>query len=96
MSKKKKLFSDRENIKGYMQQLLDDVEALEIMLEKGLLEKGVTRIGAEQELYIIDNDCRPKPIATELMNELDDDNFTYELAQYNLEINLDPQLFQNG
>lgn len=96
MSKKKKFFSDRENIKRYMQQLLEDVEALEIMLEKGLLEKGVTRIGAEQELYIIDNDCRPKPIATELMNELDDDNFTYELAQYNLEINLDPQVFQNG
>lgn len=95
MKKKQKLFTDRENLKQYMQQLLDDVEALETMLERNLIEKDVTRVGAEQEIYLVDNEYRPKPIATELFNELgSDDNFTYELAQYNFEINLDPQVFK--
>lgn len=95
MKKKHRLFTDRENLKQYMQQLLDDVEALETMLDRNLIENDITRVGAEQEIYLVDNEYRPKPVATELFNELgSDDNFTYELAQYNFEINLDPQVFE--
>lgn len=93
MKTRQKLFSDKENLKRYTQQLLDDVEALEIMLEKGMLEKDVTRIGAEQELYLVDRECRAKPVATDLIDALKDEHFAYELAQYNLEINLDPETF---
>lgn len=38
-----------------MRALLDDVQALETMLEEGMIEEGVRRIGAEQEMFLVDH-----------------------------------------
>jgi len=51
----------------YMQALLDDLRALEYMLDNGLIENGVERIGAEQEMFIVDRNFRAAPIATETL-----------------------------
>lgn len=74
----------------FIQHLLDDVKALEIMLENDQIEKGITRIGAEQEFCLVTKDWRPATNNEEILAKIDDPHFTTELARYNLEINLDP------
>jgi CBS domain-containing protein len=74
----------------FIKNLLDDVQALEQMLENGLIEKGITRIGAEQEFCLVTKDWRPATNNEEILSKIDDPHFTTELARYNLEINLDP------
>jgi CBS domain-containing protein len=76
-----------------LKHLLKDVRAFEHMLEHGLFESDVRRIGAEQELFLVDADWRPAPIATEVLERVDDDHCTTELARFNLEFNLDPLTF---
>ncbi len=79
-----------EAIRLFTKSLLDDLRALEHMIAEGMIESGVTRIGAEQEMFLVDHRWRPAPIATELLPELEGANFTTELALFNLETNLDP------
>jgi CBS domain-containing protein len=74
----------------FIRHLLDDVKALEYMLEHGMFETGITRIGAEQEFCLVAEDWRPAKNSLEILKEIDDPHFTTELARYNLEINLDP------
>ncbi|MFQ5501704.1 MAG: glutamate-cysteine ligase family protein, partial [Phycisphaerae bacterium] len=74
----------------YMQRLLTDVQALEEMLARGMLESGRSRIGAEQELVLIDSAYRPALCNLEIIRRLDDPIFTTELARFNLEFNLPP------
>ena len=74
----------------FIRHLLDDIKALELMLEKGLIEDDIVRIGAEQELCLVDRNWRPTKNATDILDALKDSHFTYEMARYNLEINLDP------
>ncbi len=82
-----------EQRRVFMRRLLDDIRALEQILEEGLLEEGVRRIGAEQEMFLIDRNWRPATAALELLDRLQDPHFTTELGLFNLELNLDPQLF---
>ena len=85
--------ADAERRRAFMRSLLRDVEALERMLDEGLIESGVSMIGAEQELVIVDQAGRALPIADELIAEIDDDHVTNELGKFNIEFNLDPLPF---
>jgi len=85
--------SQRDEIRVFLKHLLQDVRALEYMLEEELFEHDVRRIGAEQELFLVDSNWRPAPIATDVLEKLDDPHFTTELARFNLEFNLDPMIF---
>jgi len=80
-------------LRRFLKHLLRDVRAMERMLEAGLIESGVRRIGAEQELFLVDDTWRPAPLAMEVLQELGDPHFTPELALFNLELNLDPLPF---
>ncbi len=82
--------------RAYTQALLRDLRALERMVEGGLIETGVNRIGAEQEMILVDGAWRPAPINQEVLAELDDPRFTTELGKYNLEFNLPPLEFAGG
>ncbi len=75
----------------FLRHLIGDIEALEQMIANGLIEKGVTRIGAEQELCLVQDNLRPAMTGPKILPTLNEPNFTSELAQWNLEINLDPQ-----
>ena len=82
---------DNEDIRSeFIQHLINDVEALEIMLNKNMIESGIHRIGAEQEFCLVDENWRPAKNSGVILDSINDDHFTTELAQYNLEINLDP------
>ena len=85
--------SQDEEIRVFLRHLLRDVQAFEKMLKEERFETGVRRIGAEQELFLVDQLWRPAPIATEVLEELNDPHFTTELARFNLECNLDPRIF---
>ncbi|MEM9598206.1 MAG: glutamate-cysteine ligase family protein [Acidobacteriota bacterium] len=89
--------SDPAKMRIFMQRLLEDVHALQAMLDDDLFERGAARIGAEQELFLVDDAHRPASAAMAVLEEVDDPHFTTELARFNLEINLDPvDLFPDG
>lgn len=74
----------------FIRHLLEDIKALELMIESDMIESGITRIGAEQEFCLVSDNWRPSTTAMEILRDLNDPHFTTELARYNLEINLDP------
>lgn len=76
--------------KDFLYHLLNDVKALEMMLDRDLFEKGIQRVGAEQELCLVDKNFRPSCNAISVLDKIKDPHFTTELALFNLEINLDP------
>ena len=84
--------SDEALLRRFMKALLNDVRALERLLETDQFETDVRRIGAEQELFLVDQARRPAPMAVAMMEGIDDPRFTYELALFNLEANLTPQV----
>jgi CBS domain-containing protein len=73
----------------FTRSILRDLKALELMLERGMIEKDVRRMGAEQELFLVDQGWRPAPVAVEVLERLGEP-FTPELARFNLELNLRP------
>jgi CBS domain-containing protein len=85
--------SEAEEIRVFLKHLLNDVRAFEKMLADDLFERDIRRIGAEQELFLVDRHWRPAPIATEVLEAVNDPHFTTELARFNLEFNLDPLVF---
>ncbi len=87
--------SDPESMRAFMRALLEDLRALERMLgSERWFETGVRRIGAEQEMFLVDRTLRPANRAIALLEELPRDAFTTELGQFNLELNLSPRDFQ--
>ncbi|MDX2419046.1 MAG: CBS domain-containing protein [Xanthomonadales bacterium] len=79
----------------FMKSLLEEVRALEAMLGNGMVESGVSRIGAEQEMFLIDEAHKPALTGLDVLKELDDDRFTHELGLFNIEANLSVQEFQS-
>jgi CBS domain-containing protein len=86
-----KLKNDDAGHQAFMKSLLTEVNALEKMLEKGLIESGVRRIGAEQEMFLINRANKPALKALEILEHLEDERFTHELGLFNIEANLSPQ-----
>lgn len=80
--------------KGFVEHVLRDLKTLKYMLENDVFESDVQRIGAEQELYLVDKQWYPAPYAMEMMESLNDPDFTTEFARFNLELNLPPFVFQ--
>src|SRR4051812_3976352 len=75
----------------FMRAVLADLRALEQMLEASAFERGVVRIGAEQELFLVDRGYHPAPGALKILDRIDDPHFTTELGLFNLEANADPE-----
>ena len=85
-----KLLDDEATSQAFMRSLLIEVHALERMLDAGLVESGVRRIGAEQEMFLVDKAHKPALKALDILDVIDDDRFTHELGLFNLEANLTP------
>ncbi len=89
----KKTF-DGEGLRSFTRQLLQDVRAVEHMLERGMFDSGQRRIGAEQEIFLVDRKWQPAPIAEEVLSKSKDSRVVNELTRFNLELNLDPYVFE--
>ena len=86
-----RLLSDEATNQAFMRSLLVEVHALERMLDMGLVESGIRRIGAEQEMFLVDKAHKPALKALDILDVIEDENFTHELGLFNLEANLSPR-----
>ncbi|MEL6712942.1 MAG: CBS domain-containing protein [Planctomycetota bacterium] len=82
--------AESTSLRSFMQAVLEDIEALERMIDDGKIERDVRRIGAEQEFFLVDGGFEPVPKQTEVLARLPKANFTPELARFNIEANLSP------
>lgn len=87
-----------ENMHKFVNRLIRDVHALEYMLEHEWFETDTIRIGAEQEMTLVNpRNFKPKPIAMKALDALGNPPWLdTELAKFNLEINLEPLVFQGN
>jgi CBS domain-containing protein len=81
---------DERKAQEFMQALLEDLRALAFMLNDGRVERRKARIGAEQEMFLIDRDLRPAPISVDVLQRANEPRLTTEIARFNLEANLTP------
>ncbi len=81
---------DEQRLQSFMKALLDDLRALDYMIENNLIESGVVRIGAEQEMFLVDQNLRPATVSAQVLERVGDSRLTTEIAKFNLEANLTP------
>ncbi len=79
--------------RAFMKSLLNEVRAMAYMLDNQQFETGIRRIGAEQEMFLVDRSHLPSWRALETLDLIDDPRFTHELGKFNLEANLSPLEF---
>ena len=89
-----KLADSQEEVQRFMKYVLKDLRALDRMLnEDGWFETDPIRIGAEQELCLVNQQAKAWPRSMEILDKLQEEGaegFTTEFAKFNLEINLEP------
>ncbi|MFL6275941.1 MAG: CBS domain-containing protein [Blastocatellia bacterium] len=83
-----------QELRAFIRALLNDLRALRQIIDAGMIESDRRRIGAEQELFLVNPAWRPAPVAMPMLERLRDPHFTNEIALFNLEVNLDPLNFQ--
>lgn len=86
-------YEDEGQRRAFMKSLLDELRAMVLMLETDKFETGARRIGAEQEMFLVNQSHMPSWRALETLAEINDERFTHELGKFNLEANLSPQNF---
>lgn len=84
----------KDEMQNFVRQLLNDVEAFEFMLDNNWFEDDVKCIGAEQEMCLINKHYKPAYKAMDILQDFHPDWLTTELAKFNLELNLSPQVFE--
>ena len=62
------------------------------MLSENQFEADVRRIGAEQEMFLLDDQWRPTRGVLKLLDALKDGHYTTELGQFQIEANCDAQV----
>jgi hypothetical protein len=82
---------DSRQAQAFVKSLLADVSAIERMIETDQFERGVRRIGAEQEMFLIDRAMRPAPVGMEVLKKANDYRLTTEIGKFNIEVNLSPR-----
>lgn len=85
----------QNQMQRFVQHLLNDIQAVEYMLNNDWFEKDVVRIGAEQEMCLVDaKTFKPAPINMEVYESAKEYPWLdLELAKFNLETNLTPREF---
>lgn len=89
------LAQDEKSMHSFVLHLIKDVRALEYMLQNEWFESDTIRIGAEQEMCLVDkDDFTPATIGPEVLEKLSEYPWADgELARFNLETNLTPRVF---
>ncbi len=87
------LLTNKKKMQKFVKSLLADVEALTYMLDNDWFESGITRIGAEQEMVMVEKSTfKPACIAMEALDKMKEYEWVEtELAKFNLETNLTPR-----
>ncbi len=82
----------------FLKALLNDVQALEYMLKNEWFETDIQRIGAEQEMVLVDKEhFKPSFVGINVIENLEENNWIEtELAKFNIECNLNPRVFEKN
>lgn len=90
------LVNDQKQMQKFVKSLLNDVSALEHMLQNDMFESDVVRIGAEQEMVMVDKETfKPALVAMEALDKMVHYPWVEtELAKFNLETNIEPKVFE--
>lgn len=89
------MVKDQKQMRHFVKNLLQDVQAFEYMLENDWFEDDIIRIGAEQEMCLVDSAFKPALKAMEVLDKLKEHKWVEtELAKFNLECNLTPRVFE--
>lgn len=93
-----KLAKTNEEVQNFMKNVLKDIRALKKMLDEEWFETDIIRIGAEQELCLIDRNAKPYLNAVKVLENLggESEHFTTEFAKFNLEVNVNPPIEFKG
>ncbi len=75
----------------FFKQILEDVDVLNRMIMDSKFVNSKNKIGAEQELCLIDPYGYISNINQKILKELNDPTLGTELAKFNMEINLEPR-----
>jgi CBS domain-containing protein/gamma-glutamylcysteine synthetase len=91
------IVKSQDQMQTFVKSLLDDVKALEYMIDHDWFEKDTVRIGAEQEMVLVDQKTfKPACINMEALKHMTEWPWVEtELAKFNLEINLQPREFMD-
>ncbi len=88
-----RLAKTQEELNNFTKFLLKDVQALDRMLKEGWFETDTMRIGAEQEMCLVNSHGKPSPTNIKVLEKLNSPDFTTELARFNIEANVPPLTF---
>ena len=85
--------TDSSQMQKFVRALLCDVQAMEYMIKHDWFDRSAVRLGAEQEMVMVDaKTFRPACIAEEALDRMADWGFVEsELAKFNLETNITPR-----
>lgn len=81
---------NRDEHERFQRKLFDNLTALKRVLSTPDFGRGKGSIGAELEMYIVDERARPLAANTNIHAAANDPQLTLELNRYNLEFNLTP------
>src|SRR6185369_3560702 len=87
---------DQVHFRAFTRAVLTVLEALEKMLDDGMMEENVLRIGGEQGMFLVDSTMHPAPLAVEVIEAAKEPRLTTEIGRFNLEANLTPRPFSGG
>jgi CBS domain-containing protein/gamma-glutamylcysteine synthetase len=92
---KVRIVKEQKHMQKFMKSLLNDVRALEHMIDNDWFENDIVRIGAEQEMVLVHkNSYKPACVAMEALDKMKEHPWVgTELAKFNLETNMDPREF---
>ena len=83
--------ADEAALRVFAKAVLDDLDALERLVADDRFERDVRRIGAEQEMFLVDETMAPAPVGPEILGKSAEPRLVSELARFNLEANLSPR-----
>jgi len=84
----------KRELQHFVKCLLTDIRTLEMMLEADIFDTDTIRIGAEQEMCLLDTNWKPAMNNMEILEAANNELFTSELAKFNLETNIEPIEFK--
>lgn len=75
---------------NFNRKIHDQLDTLKQVIAKPNFGNEEIHIGAELEIYLIDDQYQASPVNLELLSILNDEQFQAELNKYNIELNLSP------
>ncbi|XVX18597.1 glutamate-cysteine ligase family protein [Actinomycetota bacterium] len=81
----------REQRQRYREKVRQNLDVFERMLAESAFEMSRPMTGMEIELNLVDEACQPHFHNAEVLEAIADPGYQTELAQYNIELNVDPR-----